>query len=189
MPRRILWLVLFIVAAEFGCSSMKVTYDYDPGADFSTYRTFDWVAGPQEPTGDPRIDNQLTDIRIRMTVESQLTLKGYRRVASEKPDFYVSYYASLKDLLNMSSISHYAGFGVGERPGYGGGWPAGSRTVTDVQSYKEGTLILDVVDGGTDRLVWRGIAQAEVDPSRDPKERQERIRKAVRDMLTHFPPK
>ena len=89
----------------------------------------------------------------------------------------------------MSSISHYAGFGVGERPGYGGGWPAGSRTVTDVQSYKEGTLILDVVDGGMDRLVWRGIAQAEVDPSRDPKERQERIRKAVRDMLTHFPPK
>ena len=70
MPRRILWLVLFIVAAEFGCSSMKVTYDYDPGADFSTYRTFDWVAGPQEPTGDRRIDNQLTDIRIRTTVES-----------------------------------------------------------------------------------------------------------------------
>ena len=114
MPRPILWLVLFIVAAEFGCSSMKVTYDYDPGADFSTYRTFDWVAGPQEPTGDPRIDNQLTDIRIRVTVDGQLTLKGYRRVASEKPDFstFPIIYASLKDLLNMSSISHYDGFGV-----------------------------------------------------------------------------
>lgn len=188
MMKRVLSFLL-LITLQFGCSSLKVTYDHDPGAEFSTFRTFDWVASHQEPTGDPRLDNSLTDIRVRGTVEGQLTLKGYRRVDAEKPDFYVSYYASLKDLLNMSSISHYDGFGVGERPGYGGGWPAGSRTVTDVQSYKEGTLILDVVNGQTNRLVWRGIAQAEVDPSRDPHARQELLREAIHDMLTHFPPK
>ena len=188
MAERLLSIVL-LIALQFGCSSLMVTYDYDPGADFSTLRTFDWLADVQEPTGDPRLDNSLTDIRIRGTVDGQLALKGYTKAASEKPDFYVSYYASLKDLLNMSSISHYQGFGVGERPGYGGGWPAGSRTVTDVQSYKEGTLILDVVHGGTNRLVWRGIAQAEADPSRDPQTRQALIREAIHDMLTHFPPK
>jgi hypothetical protein len=180
---------LLIIATVFGCSSVTVSYDYDPRADFTTYRTYDWVAGPQESSGDKRVDNSLVDIRIRTTVDGQLGLKGYSKPASGKPDFYVAYHASLKDLVNASSVSHYSGFGVGERPGYGGGWPGGSRTVTDVHAYKEGTLILDVVDGKTGELVWRGIAQAEVEPAKTPEEKQGRIRNAVHEMLTHFPPK
>jgi len=37
--------------------------------------------------------------------------------------------------------------------------------------------------------VWRGSAQARIDPSKSPQERTELIRTAVHKMLEKFPPK
>jgi uncharacterized protein DUF4136 len=54
----------------------------------------------------------------------------------------------------MTSERKYYGYGVAEKAG-SGGWPAGNRTITDVESYKEGSLLLDIIDVGEKRLVWR----------------------------------
>jgi hypothetical protein len=59
--------------------------------------------------------------------------------------------------------------------------------VADAESYKEGSLILDVIDVGEKRLVWGGIAQAKMDPTQMPEERNERVRHVVHAMLEHFP--
>ena len=67
-----------------------------------------------------------------------------------------------------------------------GRWPAAADV--RVASYEEGTLLLDLVDGTRNELVWRGSAQARIDPSRSPQERTELIRTAVRRMLEKFPP-
>src|SRR5574341_457044 len=147
-------LMLFLVGVG-GCSSMVVSYDYDPSANLKAYHTYDWLPGPQEQSGDKRIDNSLIDMRIRIAVASQLQLKGYSKPASGKPDFYVVYHASVKDLLKMTSEREYYGYGVAEKSG-SGGWPAGNRRITDVESYKEGSLLLDVIDVEEKRLVWRG---------------------------------
>jgi hypothetical protein len=178
---------LFLAAALCGCSSITVSYDYDPTAKLAAYRTYDWMPGPQEATGDRRIDNSLIDIRVRTIVDGQLAMKGYSKPASDQPDFYVTYHASLKDLMKLSAQTDYYGYGVGERSG--GGWPGGNRTTTDVQTYKEASLILDVLDVATRRLVWRGIAEGEAKPGATPEEKQVRIRTAVHEMLKHFPPK
>ncbi|HZN45859.1 MAG TPA: DUF4136 domain-containing protein, partial [Nitrospiraceae bacterium] len=58
----------------------------------------------------------------------------------------------------------------------------------DIQPYHEGTLVIDIVDAGSHTLVWQASAQAEVDQSLGPKERDERIGTVVRAMLAHFPP-
>lgn len=187
MVRRHFAFGLALLATVSSCSTITVSYDYDPTANIAAYRTYDWMPGPQEATGDRRIDNSLVDIRVRTIVDGQLAMKGYSKPASSQPDFYVTYHASLKDLMTLSSQTDYYGYGVGE--GSGGGWPGGNRTTTDVQSYKEAGLILDVLDVATRRLVWRGIAQAEATPGATPEERQVRIRKAVHEMLEHFPPK
>lgn len=191
LPRwpRLTWLLFTLLLVGFGgCSSVVVSYDYDPSANLNAYRTYDWLSGPQEETGDKRIDNSLIDMRIRIAVASQLALKGFTKPTSGKPDFYVVYHASVKDLLKMTSEREYYGYGVAEKTG-SGGWPAGNRTVTDVESYKEGSLLLDIIDVGEKRLVWRGSAQAKMDPTLTPEERNERVRNAVHQMLEHFPPK
>jgi hypothetical protein len=48
--------------------------------------------------------------------------------------------------------------------------------------------LIDIVDAGSQILVWQASAQAEVDQSLGPKERDERISTIVRAMLAHFPP-
>jgi hypothetical protein len=82
----------------------------------------------------------------------------------------------------MTSERKYYGYGVAEKTG-SGGWPAGNRTITDLESYKEGSLLLDLIDVGEKRLVWRGIAQAKMDLTLTPEERNERVRVALHTML------
>ena len=174
-PLRVL-LVTTLVAA---CASAKVGYDYDPGANFSAYRTYEWIADKQEATGDKRIDNSLVDTRIRAAVAAQLRSKGYTTPVNGRPDFYVAYHAGVKDMMKGSSTQHYIGdLAHGTH-----------TTISDVQPYKEGALLVDIVDATSKQLVWRGYAQAEVDPVLTPKERDERISHIVGEMFSHFPPK
>jgi hypothetical protein len=72
--------------------------------------------------------------------------------------------------------------------------PNGSTTgantpANDSPSYLTGTLLIDIVDAASKKLVWRGTAAGAVDPGLTSVERDERIRQIVRDMLSHFPPK
>jgi hypothetical protein len=72
--------------------------------------------------------------------------------------------------------------------GYGlGRWPAAAADVR-LSQYEEGTLMLDVIDSSSNELVWRGAAQARIDPNRSPQERTRLINSAVRKMLDRFPP-
>ncbi len=160
------------------CSAPQVGYDYDTTAPFPAYHTYDWLQPIQESSGDKRVDNTLVDGRIRAAVEAQLQAKGYRIFTGETPDFYVAYHAGVKDLMKGASTQHY----IGDRA-------HGIYTTTsDIQPYKEGMLLVDIVDASTKQLVWRGYAQAEVPADASPQERDRRIRRILEEMFSHFPP-
>ncbi len=56
--------VLLLVGV--GCSSISVSHDYDPQANFSSLKTFAWVAFPQNVE-----INQLTVRRIKNAVSNE----------------------------------------------------------------------------------------------------------------------
>jgi hypothetical protein len=58
-----------------------------------------------------------------------------------------------------------------------------------IDSHMAGSLLVDIFDAGTKKLVWRGTAAGEVDPGLTSQQRDERMRAMVREMLSHFPPK
>lgn len=174
-----LLLLVATAATAVGCAAPKIGYDYDSSANFSAYRTYQWMPGNQEPTGDKRVDNSLVDARIRNAVEAQLRSKGYHQPpATGQPDFFVAYHAGVKDLSKGASTQRY----IGDR---GSGQ---YTTINDIQPYKEGALLIDIVDGASKQLVWQGSALAEVDPGMTAKERNERINRIVGAMFAHFPP-
>jgi hypothetical protein len=170
---------LILAATIAACASPKVGYDYDAGANFRAYHTYEWMSGTQEPTGDKRIDNSLVDGRIRSAVGTRLQAKGYTTTVNGKPDFYVAYHLGVKDMLKGASTQNY----IGDRA------HGTYTTISDIQPYKEGDLLVDIVDAASKQLVWRGYAQAEVDPGMTPEERTERISRVVDEMFTHFPPR
>ena len=172
-----------LVATLCGCASLTVSSDYDPSFDFSDYRTWSWLPGPQGGSEDPRIANELVDDRVRAAVEKQLTARGYELRSTGTPDFRVRYHAAVEDAVDVRMLNRSYGYG----PGWGG--PRGGVvTETYARKYEQGTLILDIVDANSEKLVWRGFAQAEVDRSATPEQRRQRIGDAIRQILAGFPP-
>lgn len=170
--------VFLLVASAAACASPKVGYDYDSSANFNGYHTYDWVADTQEVTGDKRLDNSLVDGRIRHAIGTQLRVKGYTASMNKRPDFYVAYHLGIKDMMKGASTQNYIGDYV----------HGTFTTISDIRPYKEGTLLIDIVDATSQQLVWRGSALTEVDPGMTPEERNKRISNIVHAMFVHFPP-
>ena len=169
-------ILLAVCAAA--CSTPTVGYDYERGTNFGAYHTYAWIMGAQEATGDRRVDSSLVDARIRTAIDSQLRTKGYLASANGSPDFFVAYHAGLKDMMKGASTQSY----IGDRA------HGTFTTLSDIQSYNEGTLLIDIVDAKSQQLVWQASAKADVDQSLGPKERDARVNSVVRAMLAHFPP-
>ena len=81
-----------------------------------------------------------------------------------------------------------AGFGYRGWRGWGGGWGGGmgdaSTTVADVPV---GTLLIDLYDGKTHQLVWRGTSHQDL--SNKPSKNTSKVDKAVDKMFDKYPPK
>jgi hypothetical protein len=183
--------VIVLAAIITGCSSMEISYDFDPQANFAGLKTYQWIKEPPIPTGDPRIDgNTILATRIHEAVDTGLAARGFRKVASD-PDFLVAYHVSLDKRQSVQTLNSYYGYGPGWGYGYGASYRPGfwaGAPETYVYEYEEGTLILDIVSPKNKELMWRGSAQDEVHFSSTPEKDQTQLDEAVHRMLLKFPP-
>ncbi len=188
---QVLTVLMAVVACS--CAPAKIGYDFDRQADFSTYHTYEWLAETQEATGDRRVDNADMDIRLRTAIGAQLHQKGYNLALQGPPDFYVAYSLGLRDrtpdessrYLSDGMAGHAFSHSVDSRP------PNAPRDTAPPPPDPTigGSLLIDIVEATSHRLVWRGTADGKADPSLTAAERNERIRRIVRDILANFPPK
>jgi hypothetical protein len=159
------------------CATISVGADYGPAIDLQPYRTFDWGAGDTLPAGDPRLDNNpFFDARVRAAVELELAAKGIQRTASS-PDLLIHYHASVRQRVDVIRSDEGRGYTFG-----------GINTSEKVFEFDEGTLILDIAEAKSKRIVWRGWAQTDVNGLLDnPREMEKRISESVRKMLALYP--
>lgn len=171
-------IVLLGVASLSACTQFKIRTDYDSAADFRALRTYAWRPERPLPSGDARFDNSLIDAQVRAAVERVLTAKGYAKEPSARPDFLVGYHAVVKSKTDVQTIDRTYGY-----RGVGFGDPR-----LHVRTYDEGTLLIDVVDPATMKLLWRGSATGVVREKTAPEKREQRINDAVAEILEKFPP-
>ncbi|NYF91670.1 DUF4136 domain-containing protein [Tunturiibacter empetritectus] len=165
--------ILLLVAVTFLFPlighSQSVVVDWDHNiSNFSDFKTYAWVK-PTRPTSNP-----LMDQRIVAAIDSQLAEKGMRKV-EQSPDVFVTYGAGV-------SQQHQA-----VATGMGGGWRRGGGMAT-VNQYvtNVGTLVVDINDGKTKELAWRGAAKDTL--SDKPDKNSQKIDKAVAKMFKKYPP-
>jgi hypothetical protein len=162
--------LLTLVTAIAGCAATDVSSHVARGVDLSEHRTYDWAPVPARSTGDPRLDNnRFFQERIRAAIEKQLANRGFEKTTS--PDLLLRYHASVRQEIYTSGT---------ERNGY----------CEDCRSevYDEGTLLIDLVDAQTDRLVWRGWAKGSVDGVIDDQGwMEQRIDEAVARIMRELP--
>ena len=167
-----------LVVAMIGCSTMRVSYDYDPQADFSSMNTFDWHPVPQGASVNEMIVQQ-----VRGEVMQKLETQGLR-CGEENPDFLIAIHGGKVSKLDVVDWGYSYG-GPGRYGRYG---PYSTSRRIDVHEYEEGNLVLDFVDTDTKELIWRGTATDALDADATPDERRKQIQEAVAKILAKYPP-
>jgi hypothetical protein len=174
-------LAVAIIVCMYACSpALKVTSDYDKSVNFQPYKTF-----TLDTIKISQLVSQLNQNRIINSVKSEMTKKGFTE--SSTPDMLVHVTAIVKNEQSTSSTTDFYGYGGGFRPYlWGGGMGATGYTTYNVQDYKDGSLIIDIVDAKSHNLIWEGIGNEEIDkPSKDP---DAAIAAAVASILAKYPP-
>lgn len=170
--KHFIWLFA-IISGLTSCSPFQVKSDYAETANFSNYRTYKLRIN----------DLNLNDIdkdRVLNEVSKQLQMKGLK--VSDSPDLIVNLKANhkkIKDIQGGSPYGMYGGFGYG---GFGFGI---NRTFSS--NYNQGSLMIDLIDAATQKLVWQGVGTGILVDS--PKSKQKEIPEIVADIMANYPPK
>lgn len=162
MKSRLIPVVLTLLLAG-PAAAQRVGIDYDPDYDFDSIETFQWRESKQ-PAKNP-----LTAQRIVSAIDYQITMKGGLEV-TENPDVYVTYFASATEKTRVDTTTYGYGYPGGWYGGYYGRYYGGygyggvgiSGSTSTVSTYDVGSLVVDVWDAETDKLIWRGTAEATV---------------------------
>jgi uncharacterized protein DUF4136 len=167
-----------------GCASQQVTTDYSPATSFTQFRTFALVA-PPDTAGQ-----QLLDQRVRNAVQAQLDAKGLAATDREHADLFVGY--------GMVDKTHKEVYTSRDGWGWGGGWGwrywrwgvAWPMTVQRrVETYTDGTVVVNLIDAKTKQVVWEGEVDDVVNlPVTNPVRATQQIDAAVAKLFTKYPP-
>jgi hypothetical protein len=175
------------LAAAVG-AKVKVTVQRDEAFVFTGQRTWTWHPdGPGDvkmaltPNDDPAaIRNRFEPVIVDAVGKALATRGLAASAAGAEPDFFVRYYVLISTNMSAQTIGQFAPAGYW-------GLPTFSGATQSLRVFEQGALILDVRSAKSRELVWRGIAQAELDRERSPAERDKRLREAIGDIVKKFP--
>ncbi len=178
--KSVLLFTLFAILLTACGPTLKVTSDYDKDANFTGYKSFNFYN--LKTTGSV---SQLNADRIVNAIKAELISKGYKE-NSVSPDLMVNAVTILKDKQSVSATTNYYGYGGLYRPySYWGGGMAYGTTSVNTYNYKDGSLVVDIVDAKSNKMVWQGTGNSEIDKA--PKDPTEVINKAVTKIMESFP--
>lgn len=160
-------LLGLVLLATVGCTGPNVRTDFDPSAEFTTFKTYAF-GGLTDVNQGGVLDNSLMQKRLEHMVDQQLAAKGLQQMSLDQhPDLLVHYWIGVKDKQRVESTGPAVGaYGVrGARGGYG--WGAGYGGGVTTYEYKEGTLVIDLVESAKKELVWRATIVGTLEDTTD----------------------
>jgi hypothetical protein len=164
--------MMFLLAGRV--SAQQVKTDYDRNANFGQYKTYSWE---QVKTKDA-----LNVDRIKAAVNAALAEKGWTQVESGGDVSVVA----MEITRNQQTLNtFYDGFGGGWGWRRFGGGGFGEATTT-TETYKVGTLIVDMFDTKTKTLIWRGSSTDTLSSNSD--KNIKNLDKGAEKMFKNFPP-
>jgi hypothetical protein len=169
--------------------AQNVKVDFDPDADFSTYRSYTWIPKSmlirgQVPEGAPA-DEEIEAV-ILSAVDRALAAKGLRKGDRESAEILVNYLGLVSyRILDAEAFrnnrrsqewipyEHWKPFYEGAQEGY---------------VSREGALTVDLVEAETNKLLWRGVV-TELVKTADRAELKPLIENGVAKLFEQFPPR
>ncbi|MBM69412.1 MAG: hypothetical protein CME43_08045 [Haliea sp.] len=190
------WTGAAVVALLFalaGCSNQpSFTVDYADDADFSSFRSYRWYDDIHGSELAEYRQYNSSDKRVRTYVDRELKAHGLRESTTERADVWVNYHISKEQQMRIDSFSRYpsagmhGGVGVGT---YGSAVSLGYSSGPSVRTYKEGTVVLDIIDARSSKIVWRGIAEGRLKENLSINDKNRVASEVAAELLADFPPR
>ena len=173
---RLSTVALLLAAAAAGCAPITVGAHLERSANFAEYVSYDWEPPDNLPVGDPRLDNNpFFNDYLQGAVERRLAAKGFERAQGQQPDLLVHYHATVSQKLDVYRDDSHMGYCY-------------DNCDPQYVEYEQGTLVLDIVDTRTRRIVWRGWAEQSLSGVIDDQVRLEReVDRGVEKMMQQLP--
>jgi len=186
------WSLLISAALGLGCAEVvHVRVAQSPQAEFASQRTFrflpvstgvDTSATTRVPD-DPMFESSITGAEVRHDIAQALEARGNRR-EQYVSDLAVAYYIASHTRLDVNRYEYGYPYWGWTEP-WGPGWQDwGGKQIVQ---YERGTVIIDILDGASTQLLWRGIGVANVPD--DPKDFAAALGKTVGAIMQRFPGK
>jgi hypothetical protein len=178
MYRTIGLAVVLIACLAAPVAAQKSYVDYDRTADMKSYKTYAWSSTPEVSVYD---DNPLMHSRIKNAIEYYLHQGGIIE-NTDDPDLWVTYYGEADHDFEVNTFAS-AGYGYG--PGWQSNSPWGGSavgmTATTPIPQKAGTLVIDLWDAKTMKIVWRGTMTATIPDN--PQKSHKKLDKGIQKMV------
>jgi hypothetical protein len=160
-----------------GCATRNVSSHVERSVDFAQFHTYDWGPADRLPTGDPRLDtNPFFHDYFQGAVEKELAAKGFEQSQAGTPDLLIHYHANVTRRFSVAGVDDEYGACTTE------------SCQPRLNEYEAGTLLLDVVDTRTNKVIWRGWAQQRVDRLLAGQESmRQHVTESVVRMMARFP--
>ena len=175
MKNCILFLLSAVLLASCG-TSMEVFSDSDKALNISNYHTYNWpqLKAIESKGMNPLYYNELNDKRIRDAVNKEMAARNFS-MSTGSAELEIHYHIIVEDKMGTYT----------ETGGNQNHPMAYTPRITNYQ-YRQGTLIIDVMDIKTNSLVWRGWA-TDVVTNTARKNPEAAIQNAVSKIFKVFP--
>ena len=178
MKRIFVLLGILVSMGLMGCATVRVAVNYDEAVDFGEYQSFYFVKPrPQQQRGTPgrSVRNPLFTKDVMNEIRPLMEGKGYVEATSQREaDLLVVFFASTQHRRDWVAPTYHVGR-------WGRVWRTSPGHVVH---YKEGTLIIDMVDNRKKELVWQGVGTGVLDRTNP----GANLVDAVQEILAQFPP-
>lgn len=167
----------------------KVRVQIDKAFDFRGLRTWAWhptgagdVRMALTPDDNPEAVGARFEPVIKDAVEQELTKRQLMQAPADgAPQLYVHYYLLVSTSMSTQTMGQF----VPSVPDWG--LPPFTAATQSLRVFPQGSLLIDVTAAATRAIVWRGLAEGEIQLNRAPEARDARLGAAIGELLKKFP--
>jgi hypothetical protein len=168
---------LALMALLVGCASSNTVSMSDPGADFSQYKTYNFVQSKAEY-------ETIATTYLKTSTAREMEARGFTK--SDTPDLVINFSFDEEDKIRTRQVPT-ASRGIGYDPYYDVYYDSwGSSHETRIDQYTEGKLDIDLIDVAQRKLMWQGTTKGRL-TKKDYANAQKTLDEAVVEIFTQFP--
>jgi len=175
---------VFVLATSLE-ARVKVRADFDKTFDFKAVRTWGWnqqkkgeVMMARTVKDDPDAARKRAEPLIVDAIATEMAKLKLQPAASD-PQLTVTYFLLLTNNTSAQTMGQFLPATLEW------GLPPFDTATQSLKVMNRGSLVIDL--NSREKIVWRGVADAQVDVYADDKDREKTLREAVRELLKKYP--